>query len=226
MAIAGNLSKGVIEEYYENSFFHLDKKITSQTKTKNELNVITRTGREEIDFNNIEFSRILLAWNIPSLKYQRINIGLEILASILSFGRNSRLVKILKEDKNLVQSIYMDVSAGELGSLLILEACCEDKNLKNVEEEINKIIKEVVSSKKPTPNELKKAINIVKSSYIYNLETSTQIASFFGNEFLWGRENSIKDLNMHLDYWRNGKNFKKILDFLSRDKFTLIASAS
>tara|TARA_A100001388_G_C28755680_1_gene494825 strand:+ start:246 stop:1493 length:1248 start_codon:yes stop_codon:yes gene_type:complete len=226
VSIAGNLSKKIFEEYYENSYFNSDQKLNSQAKNYNELKVISRTGREEIDFSNIKFSRILIAWEIPNLKFQRINLGLEILASILSLGRNSRLVKVLKEDKNLVQSIYMEVNGGELGGLLIIEACCDKENLTSVEEEIDKILKEVVNSKKPTPNEIKKAINIVKSNYIFNLETATQIASFLGNDFLWGRVNSIKNLNMHLDYWSNGENFIEILDFLSRDRFTLIASAS
>ncbi len=226
VAIAGNISKKIFEEYYENNFSNLPQDEKYQIKNNNELNFISRTGREEIKFNKIEFSRILMAWSIPSLKNQRINIGFEILSSILSFGRNSRLVKILKENNNLVQSIYVDVNPGELGSLLIIEACCENINLKKVEEEINKIIKEMVSCKNPTLNELKKAINIVKSNYIFNLETSSQLASFLGNELLWGRKNSLKDLDKHLEYWSNIKHFKEIINYLSKDKFTLIASAS
>ena len=48
-----------------------------------------------------------MAWFIPNLSDQKNIIGLEILASILSVGRNSRLVKILKEDSNLVESVYV-----------------------------------------------------------------------------------------------------------------------
>ena len=224
IAIAGNLSKNIFEECYENNFFNLSGDNKPQKNIKKESILISRYGREEIYFDNIEFSRILMAWRIPSLKNQRINIGFEILASILSFGRNSRLVKFLKEEKNLVQSIYADVNAGELGSLLIIEACCNEINLKNVEFNINEIIKEIVSFRNLTPYELRKAINIVKSNYIFNLETSMQLTSFFGNEFLWCRENSLRDLNNHLEYWNNLSNFREIINYLSRDKFTLIAS--
>jgi len=167
-----------------------------------------------------------MAWRIPSLKNQRINIGFEILASILSLGRNSRLVKILKEDNNLVESVYADVNSGELGGLLIIEACCDKNNLKNVEEKIYKLIKELISCKNLTINELRKAINIVKSNYIFNLESSKQITSFFGNELLWGRKNSIKEIVNHLNYWNNLNNFEEVINYLSRDKFILIASAS
>ena len=99
-----------------------------------------------------------------------------------------------------------------------------ETNLIIVEETINEIIKDVAVSKNLTKNELRKAINIVKSNYIFNLETSTQLTSFFGNEFLWSRENSIKNLENHLEYWENLINFREIINYLSRDKFTLIAS--
>lgn len=165
-----------------------------------------------------------MAWRIPSLKNQKMNIGFEILASLLCVGRNSRLVKVLKEERNLVESIYADVNGGEFGSLLVIEACCDEINLKTVEEEVNETIKEVISCKNLTLNEIRKAVNIVKSNYIFNLETSTQLTSFFGNELLWGRKNTLNDLNNHLDYWKNINNFKEIINYLSRNKFTLIAS--
>ena len=225
IAIAGNLSKKTFEEHYQNNFCNLGQNETSQIKN-NELIAISRTDREEIVFNNIELSRIFMAWSIPSLNNQKINIGFEILASILSVGRNSRLVKDLKEEKNLVQSIYVDVNGGELGGLLIIEACCHEMNLKKVEEGINETIQEVISYKNLTLNELRKAINIVKSNYIFNLETSTQLTSFYGNELLWGRKNSIKDLNIYLEYWNNLDTFRKIINYLSTNKFTLIASTS
>ena len=61
--------------------------------------------------------------------------------------------------------------------------------------------------------------------FFFNLETSNQLTSFFGNELLWGRKDSIKDLDSHLKYWNNLKNFKEIINYLSRDNFTLIANA-
>ncbi len=224
IAIAGNITKENFEKYYENNFSYLDQDENFQIKSSIELTAKSRTGREEIDFKNIEFSRILMGWSIPSLNNQRMNIGFEILASILSVGRNSRLVKVLKEEKNLVQSIYVDVNGGELGGLLIIEACCDEINLKKVEVEINKLIEQFITYKNLTINELRKAISIVKSNYIFNLETSTQLTSFFGNELLWGRQNSIKDFHNHIEYWNDLKNFKEIINYLSRDKFTLIAS--
>ena len=228
IAIAGNLSINTYNDFQECNFLFDDSNENHDEyiKTnKKKLTAIARTGREEINFDNIEFSRIFIAWHIPSLKNQKINIGFEILASILSVGRNSRLVKVLKEEKNLVHSIYVDVNAGELGGLLIIEACCEDNNLEYVEKEINDIINDITNYKNINLNEIRKAINIVKSNYIFNLETSPQLTAFFGNELLWGRSNSIKDLDNHLSYWNNLNNFEEITKYLSKDKFSLIASS-
>ena len=228
IAIAGNLSINTYNDFQECNFLFDDSNENhdeSIKTNKKKLTAIARTGREEINFDNIEFSRIFMAWHIPSLKNQKINIGFEILASILSVGRNSRLVKVLKEEKNLVHSIYVDVNAGELGGLLIIEACCEDNNLEYVEKEIIDIINDITNYKNINLNEIRKAINIVKSNYIFNLETSPQLTAFFGNELLWGRSNSIKDLDNHLSYWNNLNNFEEITKYLSKDKFSLIASS-
>ena len=77
---------------------------------------------------------------------------------------------------------------------------------------------------KPWLDEIIKAINIVKSNYIFNLETSTQLSSFFGNELLWGRKSSIKNLESHLNYWNDLDNFKEITEYIHGEKFTLVAS--
>ncbi len=174
--------------------------------------------------NAYKWTRIFMAWFIPNLNDQKNIIGLEILASILSVGRNSRLVKILKEDSNLVESVYVDVNAGELGGLFIMEASCDSKDIDLVEKQINKTIDEISNCNALALDEIKKAINIVKSNYIFNLETSTQLSSFFGNELLWGRKSSINNLESHLKYWNDLDNFKEITEYISGEKFTLVAS--
>jgi predicted Zn-dependent peptidase len=228
IAIAGNLS-GEIYKIFEKSDLSGIKKNTiyddpNLINFKNKPYPKTRHGRELIKFDNLEFSRIFMAWFIPNLNDQKKIIGLEILASILSVGRNSRLVRILKEDSNLVESVYVDVNAGELGGLFIIEASCESKDTYLVEKQINKTISEISGFTDLTLDEINKAINIVKSNYVFNLETSTQLSSFFGNELLWGRKSSIDNLERHLKYWNDLDNFKEITEYISGNKFTLIAS--
>ena len=225
IAIAGNLSEEIYK-IFEKSDLSGIKESPNLISLKNKPSLKIRNGRELVKFDNLEFSRIFMAWFIPNLNDQKNIIGLEILASILSVGRNSRLVKILKEDSNLVESVYVDVNSGELGGLFIIEASCESKDIDLVEEQINKIIDELSNCKALTLDEIKKAINIVKSNYIFNLETSTQLSSFFGNELLWGRKSSINNLESHLKYWNDLDNFKEITEYICGEKFTLVASPS
>jgi len=222
-AIAGNLSEEIYK-IFEKSDLSGIKEIPNLINLKNKPSLKIRNGRESVKFDNLEFSRIFMAWFIPNLNDQKNIIGLEILASILSVGRNSRLVKILKEDSNLVESVYVDVNAGELGGLFIMEASCESKDIDLVEKQINKTIYEISNFKALALDEIKKAINIVKSNYIFNLETSTQLSSFFGNELLWGRKSSITNLDSHLKYWNDLDNFKEITEYIRGEKFTLVAS--
>ena len=223
IAIAGNLSEEIYKIFEKSDLSGINKS-PNLINLKNKPSLKIRNGRESIKFDNLEFSRILMAWFIPNLNDQKNIIGLEILASILSVGRNSRLVKILKEDSNLVESVYVDVNAGELGGLFIIEASCESKDIDLVEKQINKTIDEISNCKVLTLDEIKKAINIVKSNYIFNLETSTQLSSFFGNELLWGRKSSINNLESHLKYWNDLDNFKEITEYIRGEKFTLVAS--
>ena len=213
IAIAGNLSEEIYK-IFEKSDLSGIKESPNLINLKNKPSLKIRNGRESVKFDNLEFSRIFMAWFIPNLNDQKNIIGLEILASILSVGRNSRLVKILKEDSNLVESVYVDVNAGELGGLFIMEASCESKDIDLVEKQINKTIDEISNSKALSLDEIKKAINIVKSNYIFNLETSTQLSSFFGNELLWGRKSSINNLESHLKYWNDLDNFKEITEYI------------
>ena len=227
IALAGNLSQDIYKIFEKSDLSGINKnpicKDPDLIRLKNKPISKISNEREVIEFDNLEFSRIFMAWFIPNLNNQKIIIGLEILASILSVGRNSRLIKILKEDNNLVESVFVDVNAGELGGLFLLEASCEKKDIFLVENLINKTIDEISNSGKLTFNEINKAVNIVKSNYVFNLETSTQLSSFFGNELLWGRKSSINKLEDYIKHWNDLDNFKEILKYIRGNKFTLIA---
>ena len=228
IAIAGNLTKNIFEAFEKSNLSGIyqlegENKSIAIKETQPIKKQIARTGREEVIFKKLEFSRIFMAWNIPSLYDQKNIIGLEILAAMLSVGRNSRLIRILKEEKNIVESIYVDVNAGEFGGILIIEACCEIKNTIIVEEQINLLINQLIDFKDLCLNEIRKSINIVKSNYVFNLETSTQLSSFFGNELLWGRKDSINKFEEYLEYWSHLNNFKEIIQFINKEKFTLLA---
>jgi len=88
IAIAGNLSEEIYK-IFEKSDLSGIKKSPNLINLKNKPSLKIRNGRELVKFDNLEFSRIFMAWFIPNLNDPKNIIGLEILASILSVGRNS-----------------------------------------------------------------------------------------------------------------------------------------
>ena len=222
IAIAGDLPKDLhsIELKEEIPYF----KNSSIKKFDHLVNHSIRIGREEIEFEKLELSRLFISWQIPSINNQRANIGFEILASILAEGRNSRLFRCLKEEDNLVESVFADVNSGEIGGLFTIEICSEKEYLEEVESKVHMILEDINSIRKISHNELNRAINIVKSNYLFNLETSAQLTSFYGSNLLWGRKYPLNGLKQHLVYWAEIENFKQITNYLNNNKFTLIAN--
>ena len=221
IAVAGKLPKNYLEIFRNCELRESRKDLINSKKIPIDAYSI-REGKEIAFFKDIEFSRIFMAWHITSSNFQENILGYEIISSILTDGRNSVLYKSLKEDKQIVQSIYSGIQLGEFGSLFIIETSLNKENLIEVENIINNLIHNLLINSNLN-NKIQKAIKIVKSNYIFNLETSSQLSYFFGNHLLWGRINPQIELTKNFKYWQNTENLKKLMEFLLRDKFTFIA---
>ncbi len=221
IAIAGKLPKNYLE-IFNNCEFRESRKNLTDLKQICLDNKTIKKGREIAFFKDIEFTRIFMTWQIPYAKDQKNILGYEIISSILTDGRNSILNRKLKEEKQIVESIYSGIQPGEFGSLFIIEASLERENLKKVEDIINNLLQELLTNSKLS-NKIKKALRIVKSNYIFNLETSSQLSQFYGNHLLWGRLNPQIELNKNFKYWKSTENLRKLIKFLLQDKFTFIA---
>ena len=60
-------------------------------------------------------------------------MGADLATTLLAEGRRSRLVQRLREDLQIVESIDMDVTVMEQGSVVMLEACCPEDQIEQVE---------------------------------------------------------------------------------------------
>ena len=226
IAIAGKIPKNYLEIFknFELGEFRENLIDSKQVLINQNLihNKFIKTGKEIAFFKDIEFSRLFMAWQISSSDDQKNILGYEIISSILTDGRNSILGRSLKEDKQIVESVYSGIHPGEFGSLFIIEATLKRENLKEVENIINKLLQKLITDSN-LKNKIKKAKRIVKSNYIFNLETSSQLSYYFGNHLLWGRLNPQKELNNNFKYWEETKNLKELIKFLLKEKFTFIA---
>ena len=150
-------------------------------------------------------------------------LGAEIAATILCEGKSSLIVKALREEKRIIESIDIDLQILEKGGLILLDVSCQKKNLKIVESEINKILKEL-NRDLVTNKDLERAKRLVINNIYFGLELSTQIASTLGNQALWGRHQSVLKSIEDVSYWTTSRFNELIFPlFNPENAFTFIA---
>ena len=220
LCIAGIVPKQ-INSIINNSKLNQLKEKT--TKTNKDKQITFNKGYKKEFVPRLEGGRILKAWELPPAKENLLILGAEIAATMLCEGRSSIIVKKLREEKRIIESIEIDLQILEEGGLIILDVCCPLENLKLAEIEINKILKE--SSKDLfTQKDIDRAKKLVINNIYFGTELSNQIASNIGNQALWGRHESILKSIKEISYWTSKRLDKFIFPlFKPENSFTLIA---
>jgi len=220
LCIAGEVPKG-IDSIINNSKLNQLKKIEEKINTNSEI--AFNNGYKEEVIPRLEGGRILKAWKLPPAQDQLLILGVEIAATILGEGKNSIIVKKLREEKRIIESIEIDLQILENGGLILLDASCPLDNLKIAEAEINNILNESIQTLF-TSKDLDRAKKLVKNNIYFGLELSTQIASTLGNQALWGRHPSISKIIKDMSYWTSKSLNELILPLFNPEtSFTLIA---
>ena len=220
LCIAGELPEGIYS-IINNS------KLNELKSTTKETNISTKTnfnkGYKNETIPRLEGARILKAWKLPPAKEQMLILGAEIAATILCEGKRSLIIKELREEKRIIESIDIDLQILEEGGLIILDVSCSQENIKIAESEINKILNELTINL-VTNKDLERAKKLVKNNIYFGSELSTQIASTLGNNALWGRHQSILKSINDISYW-NSKRLNELIFplFNPKNAFTLIA---
>ena len=204
-----------------------NSKLNELRTISEETNLRTKTtfnkGYKKETIPRLEGGRILKAWKLPPAKEQVIILGAEIAATILCEGKSSLIVKALREEKRIIESIDIDLQILEEGGLILLDLSCSRENLKIAESELNKILKNLTRDV-VTNKDLDRAKNLVINNIYFGLELSSQIASTIGNQALWGRHQSILQSIDDISSWTIlGLNEIIFPLFNPENAFTLIA---
>ena len=220
LCVAGDLPRK-INSIIKNSKLTQLKEISDKSKFS-EATTFNKGYKKEI-IPRLEGGRILKAWKLPPAKEQILILGAEIAATLLCEGKSSLIVKELREEKRIIDSIDIDLQILERGGLILLDVSCPEKNISIAESEINKILIELTRSL-VDENDLDRAKKLVKNNIYFGLELSTQIASTFGNQALWGRKYSILESINDIPYWNSTRINEQIFPLFNPDNaFTLIA---
>jgi len=126
--------------------------------------------RKQTITDRVQLPRLFLAWLTPPL-YSPADTALDIVASVLTGGRNSRLYKRLVYDMRIAQSVNAAQYSSRLSSYFAVDVMPQPGH---TIEEVQKVIDEEIArlqAEGPTDYEVQRAMNQVESSFYSRMES-------------------------------------------------------
>ena len=179
-------------------------------------------GRHHIQVERLESARLLMVWSGAAAADQCWVVGADLATTLLGEGRRSRLVASLREELQIAETVDMDLTSLERGSLITLEISCNPTHLEAVETCIQE---QLTTAELFTPMELERGRQLVGKGLRYSLESSAQVASMAASHRLWGREQNLLHPLTHLQNWSSERLQAELMQHLHPDRAcTLIAT--
>lgn len=150
---------------------------------------VTKVGAEPVKLEGIVKKTIedkvalplrMQVWPTPPL-YAKGDADMDVLASILAGGKNSRLYKRLVYELEIAQAVSAMQSSSNLGSFFAVQyiprpGVSLEKIQAIVAEEITKL-----QNEPPTPQEIERVVNMTESSYFATVEHVSEKADLLNN---------------------------------------------
>lgn len=140
---------------------------------------MTEIRRQELALPRLEQARLLMAWVAPGVEDMRTAYGLDLLSVLLAGGRTSRLVRELREARQLVQDVGSGFSLQRDSSLFTITAWLEPQHLGQVEAIIGDRLAELAAVA-VSETELNRYKRLLCNDYAFSTETAGQIAGLYG----------------------------------------------
>jgi predicted Zn-dependent peptidase len=162
---------------------------------------IIAVRRQELQLPFLEQARLMMAWIGPGVDQLRHAYGLDLIAVLLAGGRSSRLVRELREERQLVQAVDCGFSLQRDSSLFTISAWLDPQHLDRVEALIGDRISELTTTP-VTEAELIRYKRLLCNDYAFSTETSSQLAG------LYGYYNTIAQAEMAVTYPNQIRSFQ------------------
>lgn len=140
---------------------------------------MTDIRRQELCLPEIGMARLMMAWVCPGIEHLRSAYGLDMLSVLLAGGRTSRLVRELREERQLVQDIHSGFSLQRDSSLFTINAWLEAEHLNQVEAIIGDRLAELAAAP-ISEAELMRYKRLLRNDYAFSTETTSQLAGLYG----------------------------------------------
>ncbi|NLN13229.1 MAG: insulinase family protein [Arcobacter skirrowii] len=195
VVVSGDIKKDEVFSLVKKNF----KDIKNKKDISNSVHMVepVQDGeRRATIYKDSSVQMIAMAYHIPNFEHKD-QVALSALSQLLSSGKSSILQKVLVDKKRLVNSIYAyNLELKDPGLFIFMAVANENIDALKIEKEILDIIAQIQAGKVSKKDNDKIKIN-TKADFIYSLESSSDVASLFGNYFVRG---NIKPL---LEYEKN-----------------------
>ncbi|MBF2084548.1 pitrilysin family protein [Thermoleptolyngbya sp. C42_A2020_037] len=140
---------------------------------------LTGIRRQHLRLPRLETARLMMAWVGPGVDQLQSAYGLDVLSVLLAGGRTSRLVRELREERQLVHDIGSSFSLQRDSSLFTITAWLEPEYLDVVEAIVGDRLSALSAA--PIPDaELNRVKRLLCNDYAFSTETSSQLAGLYG----------------------------------------------
>jgi predicted Zn-dependent peptidase len=153
--------------------------VNSQQLGVNPEPAFTEVVRREFVDESLQEARLVMVWRVPGLKQLNDIYGLDVLAGVLGHGLTSRLVRDLREERELVTSIGVSNMTNQLQGTFYISAKCAVENLQAVEEAIAQHIR-ILHTELVSEPEIARVRRRVANKFIFANETPSDRAGLYG----------------------------------------------
>ncbi len=182
VAIAGGISQAQATELISQSFHHFAEPIGCPQPKAHPI--ASSPGAQihqhkVLHLPNLEQSRLMMAWMGPGIDQMEASSGLDLISVLLGGGQTSRLIRELREEKQLVQDLESSFSLQQDCSVLSLSMWLEGEQVERVEKVVRDRLKALATDPIP-PAELARCKRLLLNDYAFSTETPGQITSLYG----------------------------------------------
>lgn len=191
LAVVGDIDTAKAKELVEKWFseIKIGKEVKRPAAEPFQLKGIIK---KTIPDNVVNLSRVLL-WPTPAV-FEPGNADLDVLCSILTADKNSRISKKLEVDRQLVSFSYARQFSNDLGShFTIRYRACSGHSLDEIQAIIFEELKKI-QNEPPSQAEIDKAVNKIEHGFLADMEDCQDKADKFNNYYRhFGKADSFSE---------------------------------
>ncbi len=154
----------------------------------------TEIVRQEYVDETLQQARLVMVWRVPGMSQLDETYALDVLAVILGQGRMSRLVRDLREERQLVTHIGVSNMTQRLQGVFYISAQLPEENLVEVEEAIAQHIR-TFGTESVAESEIARIRTQVANRFIFSNEKPSDRTSLYGYY-----QSQLGDLTPALNY--------------------------